>query len=149
VAKSELILSKANEKMGRQEKRAQLAALTQRQNAIEAKLSQIEPRRKAHNWGKWLSLSAGAVSLGTSGVFFFLADDAYQKYLDATTTSDVIHYRDEVSKWKTGIYICLGVGGAGLGSSLLLWATQPKVKQYEAELAEVNEKIQRLEGELE
>ena len=149
VAKSEFLLSKANEKLIHQEKRTQLSALTQRQIAIEETLGQLKPKRRAHNWAKWLSLSTGVVSLGTSGIFIFLADDAYQKYLDATTTSDVIRYRDEVSKWKTGIYIGLAVGGAGLGSSLLLWATQPKVKQYEAELAEVNEKIQRLEGELE
>jgi hypothetical protein len=120
VAKSEFLLSMAKEKLARQEKRVQLAALTQRQNTIEETLGQLEPRRRAHNWAKWLSLSTGVVSLGTSGIFIFLADDAYQKYLNATTTSDVIRYRDEVSKWKTGIYIGLAVGGAGLGGSLLL-----------------------------
>ena len=148
VAKSELLITKARERIILQEKRAQVETLTQRQMLLEDKLIRMGQSRKARNLGKWLSLGTGVVGFGTSTAFFFLADNAYEEYLNATITSDVIRYRDKVTTCKTCMYVGLSLVGAGFGSYLTLWFTQRKERRYQEELSDIEYKIKGLQSEL-
>jgi TolB-like protein len=148
-ARSETLLAEAKGKISQQGTRTQLRALQQRQDEIENRLHRMEPSRNVRNVGKWISLGTGVVGFGASAVFLFLADSAYEKYMDATITSDVIHYRDQVSAFKIGMYVGVGVGGAGLGSSLALWFLHFRERRYKTELDEVEARIQKLQIQLE
>lgn len=148
IAKTELLIRKANEKMIVQEKQDQLEKLTARKWAIEDKLRQIKRKRRTHSIVGWSCFGTGVASLGISALFYYLSDEAYENYLNATITEDVIRYRDEFLMWDTMTYTAWGVGGVGVGVSIILWANSPNPKEYRAELVEIQSRIDKLEGEL-
>jgi TolB-like protein len=148
LARSELLIKQAKFKQAKQKMSKELASLTLRQRELEIRIQKINRSRKTHRSVSWMSLGAGALSLGLSGLFYYLADEAYKNYLNTTITSMAIQYRKECRTWDTLTYAAWGVGGVGLGGSVILWAAKPKLDQYQAELIKVQSRIHTLKEEL-
>jgi TolB-like protein len=132
-----------------QQRREQLASLSAQRASIQQNLASLERKRRTSLRGQWACFGTGLACLGTAGVFLPFAGEAYQSYLQAPTTSEAIRWRQEVTRWKTGIYVGASLGGALLGGSWLFRRIRRDVRQYQAELAEVNRRIQDLETQTE
>jgi len=148
IARAELLIDRANEKIIIQGKRDSLEKLIFRKQELEEKISRINRSRKTRKIVGWASLGAGLVSAGLSGLFWYLSDRAYENYQDASITTDAVKYRKEVQSWDTFTYVAGGTAGIGVGLSILMWVTAPKPDQYESELNEVNLSIDNHEKEL-
>jgi hypothetical protein len=148
VADTELLIQKAKQKIVVQEKRNQLTKLTKSKLTTEDSLRQLERQRRNHSISGWSSFGASLLSFGSSALFWYLSDGAYENYQNATITKDVIKHRDEFLMWDTMTYAAWGVGGLGVGVAIILWATDPNPKEYQAELTEIQSRINMLVREL-
>ena len=104
--------------------------------------------RKITTVGGVVSLAVGLVGGGISGLFLYLADDSYTKYLNATVTADAVKYKQQFQMWDTGVYIAAGTGALSLGISAVLWIARPAKDEYQDEMISLTERIAELEGEL-
>lgn len=92
-----------------------------------------------------------AVSLGLSGLFFFLGNQAYDNYMEATTVDDVPAYKAQFRKRDLFTYVAGGTDGLGLGFFGVFQLTKPGAKKMEAarvELSIIEAEIGEVQGDL-
>ncbi len=141
AARAEALIGRAKGKKARQDSRDELVQLAAREQRIAERIRKIEQARERQRRGGWWTFGAGAVSLGVSGLFVYLGEDAYWKYRAAPTREEWNRYRQVFQRWDTLTVTAWAVGGACLGSSLLLWAIRPRPERFEAELVGIRARM--------
>ena len=97
---------------------SKLAGIIYQKVDIEDKIFRI---KKARSIGGWIAFSTGVVSLGLSGLFWYLSNEAFNDYNNTNVTEDVIEYRRKTQLYDALTYSAVGVGVLGLGISISLW----------------------------
>ena len=121
-----------------------LIELLLRKKEIEEKLANINKPRKAHSIAGWLSFGTGIVCLGVSGVFMYLANEAFNIYNDTNQPEKAIEYRKKTILYDTLMYSFGGAGGFGIGLSIILGISSPNANKYRDELLKIGLEIKKL-----
>ncbi len=134
------------------EKQIELNLFAEKQNLIE-KLELLEQTYEKESKAvsgrsifKYIFGGFSVGSLGASGVSWYLGDQAYTAYNSATTTNEVIEYREQVEMHNV-ITISTGVAAIGFTAlSLINWFSKDKRPEIKKEMASVSAQIAELEA---
>lgn len=91
----------------------------------------------------WISLVLGLAGAGLGAYAWFDGQAAYDNYQSATDTTAISGYRSQVLLDQTLLYAGIGVGGAGLLLSPILFASAPAA-QAQAQLDDLDRRIQAI-----
>jgi len=84
--------------------------------------------------------------IGSSGISWYLGNEAYIDYQNAVTTSQSIEYRNQSQKYDV---IKFSTGGVGLGFSILAiynWFREDKRPEINQKIAIISNQISELEA---
>jgi hypothetical protein len=71
--------------------------------------------------GKWLGVVGTVVASGVAGYFFLSADKNLDYYKNASTTSDIAHFKNLSEKHNQYVTISVGVAGGFLAGTIYSW----------------------------
>lgn len=143
--RADVLLFKVREKKVEYERLIEIQSLIEDLTYWELKYEKEGAAVSRRNIFKYVFTGLAVGSLGTSGVSWYLGDQAYTSYNNATTTNEVVEYRDLVEMHNV---IKISTGAAGIGFtmlSLINWFTEDKRPEIKKEMASVSAQIAELE----
>ncbi len=94
---------------------------------------------------KYVFGSLSIISLGTSGISWYLGNEAYTNYSNASTTTLTIEYRDQSQMYDI---VKLSAGSVGIGFtvlSLINWSKEDELPELRQKIAAISTQIANLE----
>ncbi len=146
-ARADVLLFQSRSNKEDYERSVQIKSLTEELTYWELKYKKEEKAVKRRNIFKYVFGGLAIGSLGTSGVTWYLGNEAYTNYENAAFTSEAIDYRDESQMYDI---IKLSAGGAGITfTALTLFNLFKKDKRPEfgQKIEVLSKQISELEAE--
>jgi TolB-like protein len=155
VAKSELLLLKANERLAIQKRnehltavKKELSSLSERKAKLQGRLQKKTVLRRNFSAIGWISLSTGILSSGFGVLSYFLTEAAYKNYNQTASTSEATLHKNQVQTWDTLMLIGSGVGLAGFGTATTFFLIRPKTQKISEEILNIELKENKLQESL-
>ena len=141
IAKSELLLQKAKEKKGEQDRQDEIKRLVLEKSDLVKRINSLQKTKKTKMTLGFSSLGTSLLSFGFSALSYFMSDSAYNDYLEATITSEAAKYRETVEMWDILMFTGIGVGGSSFILSGILLFTGPRMNEEITRLNQIEEEI--------
>jgi TolB-like protein len=155
VAKSKLLRERAKQLQENQQRLERLASVNKEISSLADRKADLQNRlhkqtavRKNFNTLAWISLGGGILSSGFGFLAYFVADAAYENYIQTSSTSEAAMYKIKVQTWDTLMLVGAGVGLTGFGTATILFLSRPNLQKTTDELLDIELKVNQLQESL-
>jgi len=146
LMEAELVTERLTRRMHLQDVQTRLRGLEMERVEVQNRLADAKVANNTRKFFQWVSLGTGVAAGGLSGVFWYYADRAYQRYREATVSTEATAYRSQVEVWDTLAAAGAGVALSGLAVSVTLMFLDVSLDEHRVEISRLNREIERLRG---
>lgn len=132
------------------ERERRLNELSLRRQELELQLESRSFTRHKRVRAGWASFAAGVASGGLTGLFYYLADEAYRDYQQTElygTWEEAQRKAAQFKLWRACTVGAIGLSGVGLATSSALWLSGPPRRRVSEELSSIEQQIGELGGQ--